>query len=145
MENRHLIFISHASEDRNVAYRTVDALESEDIKCWIAPRDISGGERFVNSIMDAIRQCELFIVLISRNSNRAPYVKSETASAFENNKRLLPIRIEDVEPDEELRFYIGGHHWIESWNKPSEIYLFDIVKEVNNLLYYERDIIIDSG
>ena len=52
MENKPLIFISHASEDRNIAFRTVEALENENIKCWIAPRDIPGGHNHARHVCD---------------------------------------------------------------------------------------------
>jgi hypothetical protein len=134
MISNHVAFISYASEDKNIAFRTVNALEKENIKCWITPRDVSGGELFVDSIMQAIKQCELLIVLISKYSNISRFVRREVGTAFDNDKVLVPIRVENIEPEGELKFYLGDHHWIEIWDKPGELYLFEILQEVKKLI-----------
>ncbi|MHA1991243.1 MAG: toll/interleukin-1 receptor domain-containing protein [Candidatus Hodarchaeales archaeon] len=132
MINNHLVFLSYATEDKKLAFKTVNALEKENIKCWIAPRDVSGGELFVDSIMEAIFQCELLIVLISKYSNISRFVRREVGTAFENDKILMPIRVENIEPAKKLNFYLGDHHWLDIWDKPIDFYLIEIVQEVRN-------------
>jgi hypothetical protein len=50
----HDVFISHASDDREVALKVCARLEEEQIKCWIAPRDIVAGRNWSETIMDAL-------------------------------------------------------------------------------------------
>jgi hypothetical protein len=41
-------FISYASQDATVANAVVAALERRDVRCWIAPRDVTPGEFYAD-------------------------------------------------------------------------------------------------
>lgn len=46
--------MSCASQDAAVANSVVEALEGQDIRCWIAPRDVTPGEFYAGVIVHAI-------------------------------------------------------------------------------------------
>lgn len=48
------IFISHSSQDKDIADRVLSYLESNDQCCWIAPRDIPPGADWADSLIDGI-------------------------------------------------------------------------------------------
>ena len=51
----HDVFISYSKNDKATADAVCHALEADGIRCWVAPRDVSPGLSWKQSIVDAIR------------------------------------------------------------------------------------------
>jgi hypothetical protein len=113
----HDVFISYASEDKEVAERVCRALEEQDIPCWIAPRDIPFGVDYEEAIVDAISASPLLVLILSASSNRSPYVRREIQSACAENSatQIIPFRIEDIPYSKTLRFYLGSTQWLDAY------------------------------
>ena len=82
----HDIFISYAKEDASVADAICSHLEKEGIRCWIAPRNISPGEKYATAIIHAIEKAKIFVVVFSRNSDQSAHVRTEIERAFNREK-----------------------------------------------------------
>ena len=50
---------------------------------------------------------------VTEASNKSPYVFREMNSATNHKKRIIPIRINGVNPCRTIEFYIGANNWIE--------------------------------
>ena len=92
----HDIFISHSTQDREAANLMCAELEENGHSCWIAPRDIAGGEAWDEAIVRGLDNARMVLLVFSQVSNESPHVKREILRAIEKNKALLPVRIEDV-------------------------------------------------
>ena len=57
------VFISYSSQDKPTADAACAALESANIRCWIAPRDIDPGRDYAESIIDAIESARVFVLI----------------------------------------------------------------------------------
>jgi hypothetical protein len=55
------VFTRHSAKDKAIADAICHQLESEGIKCWIAPRDIEPGSKWTEAIMHGIEKCRAFI------------------------------------------------------------------------------------
>ena len=62
------VFLSYASEDREVVRRTVDGLESVGLDVWFDQRAIESGDDWDREIRRNIKNCSLFLPFISRHS-----------------------------------------------------------------------------
>ena len=62
------IFISYSTADKNIADNICAKLEQDEIKCWIAPRNISPGEEYAAGIVRGIDNCKCMIVVFSEAS-----------------------------------------------------------------------------
>ncbi len=51
----HDVFISYSSKDKSIADAVCSILEKEQMRCWIAPRDITPGVPFAEAIIDNIK------------------------------------------------------------------------------------------
>ena len=71
------VFISHSSNDAETANKICDLLESNGVQCWIAPRDISYGSAFGESIDYAFRECTDALFLLSSASLKSKQVEHE--------------------------------------------------------------------
>jgi hypothetical protein len=58
----HDVFVSYSSQDKTAANAVCAVLEQNGIRCWIAPRDITPGERWGAAIVGAIN-CARAMVL----------------------------------------------------------------------------------
>jgi hypothetical protein len=111
--SKPLIFVSHASGDRENAEALVAEIEASGIRCWIAPRDIPFGLNFGAAIIDAIESTQVFVFLLSASANRSVHVANEIERAVHYQKHLVPIRIEDVKPSREIEFFVSRPHWVD--------------------------------
>src|ERR1700756_681330 len=67
-------FISYASHDAAVATALVETLERAEVKCWIAPRDVTAGALYADAIVRAISGARVFILVLSENSIDSSHV-----------------------------------------------------------------------
>jgi hypothetical protein len=126
----HEVFISYSSKDRDVADAACAALELKGISCWIAPRDILPGGDWSASIVHAIAQARIFVLVFSANANTSPQIKREVERAVNRGIAVIPVRVEDVRPSEALEYFISTPHWLDAFPPPVEphlAYLSDVV------------------
>ena len=107
------LFFCHASEDAEVASALAEMLESHSHTCWIAPRDVSPSGNYARAIVAAIRECGVFVVLLSRRSAASPHVQREIEYAVSGEKPLLVLRAEQFELPDELRYYLATTQWLD--------------------------------
>jgi len=108
------VFISYASEDEWAAKRICSALEPEGLSCWMAPRDVPPGSDWVQSIMSAISESRLLLLVLSNASNASGHVLREVERGVHRNLPVLPVRIDGTEPDGNLAYFVSGSHWFDA-------------------------------
>lgn len=142
----HEVFISHASEDREVADKVCGALESGGIKCWIAPRDIPFGATYEAAIVRAIYSSRLVVLILSAHSNESLHVEREIQSACADNfqKPIVPVRIGDFNYSKVLLYYLGSAQWLDASTPPLEQHLGRLVEHVRASLSLAGDAAQDT-
>jgi hypothetical protein len=101
------VFISYSTKDAAAAKAACAALETAKIRCWLAPRDIVVGARWGASIVRAINQCRIMVLIFSGNANASAQVYREVDRAFSQGKAVIPLRIQDIRPSDELALLPG--------------------------------------
>lgn len=107
------VFVSHSTEDAVIARQVADALRAAGLGVWIAPDSIRPGEAYNEAIVAGLRACDTLAVLVSRASNTSKHVAREVGLADGHGKRIIPIRIEAVEPSDGLTYYLSMPQWVE--------------------------------
>jgi hypothetical protein len=130
----HDVFISYPHQEKATADAVCARLENEDIRCWIAPRDIAPSVEWAEAIIDGIDQCRVMVLIFSSHANLSKQVRREVQQAFEEEKPVIPFRIEDIKPAKALRFYIRGVHWLDALTPPLEQHLEKLSASVASLL-----------
>jgi hypothetical protein len=115
-----LIFLSYSSRDKLVADAICSRLENQGIRCWIAPRDVNPGADYSTQIAEALEQSTAMVMVFSSGSNASRHVKSEIDRAFSLDKVIIPFRVEQVEIDKGLAYYLSKTHWLDALTKPLE-------------------------
>ena len=121
------IFVSYASQDRDVAFRIVGFLEQQGITCWVAPRDVPPGVEYGQAIISGIEQSRALVLILSDQSNDSMFVRKEVERAVSKTKPVLPVRIREVTPSGSLEYFISSAQWVDAWKSPMEQHLLPLV------------------
>jgi hypothetical protein len=114
------IFITYSSKDQKVARTICTALESRGLACWISSRNVKPGQNYQEQIVRAIRGARVMALVFTANANNSNEIKKELALASQNNLVVIPVRIEDVAPNEAFAYEFATRQWIdlfEDWEK----------------------------
>ncbi|PXY02537.1 hypothetical protein DF185_00130 [Marinifilum breve] len=132
MHKQYDIFISHSSKDKKVADSMCHFLESKSVKCWIAPRDVGPGLDYSAEIVRGIRNCRVFVLIISEKSNQSDDVNTELSLAYKNKLLIIPYKIEDVFLNENMYYFLGAKHCIDASPNPDKSLgkLYDQIQRV---------------
>lgn len=130
----HDAFISYASEDKSAADTARAALEAQGISCWIAPRDVLPGEDETEAILKAIDTSVVVVLCLSSAANASKLVTQQAARAFNKNIPIVPLRIEDVEPSNALKLFLGSQEPVDAYTPPLEAHLGALAEIVGSFL-----------
>ncbi len=114
------IFITYSSKDQKVARTICTALENRGLVCWISARNVKPGQNYQEQIVRAIRAARVMVLVFTSNANNSNEIKKELALASQNNLVVIPVRIEDVAPNEAFAYEFATRQWIdlfEDWEK----------------------------
>jgi hypothetical protein len=89
-------FISYATEDCQFAEKLYEDLRKHGVHCWFAPRDVRGGKKLHEEILQAIRASDRLLLIVSDHSMKSEWVRAEVAFASEIQKKerrdvLFPV------------------------------------------------------
>jgi TolB-like protein/Flp pilus assembly protein TadD len=99
------VFLSYASQDAGAAKRICDALRAAGIEVWFDQSELRGGDAWDRKIRQEIRDCALFVPVISAHSDarREGYFRREWRLAVERagdmSERvafLVPVVVDDT-------------------------------------------------
>ena len=130
----HDVFISHSAKDKATADAVCAMLESEGIRCWIAPRDVLASMEWGEAIIDAIEQCRIMVLVFTANANASPQIRREIERAVNHGVAILPLRMEDVLPVKSLEYFIGNVHWLDALTPPLEAHLKNLAGTIKIVL-----------
>lgn len=98
-----MIFISHTSSDKKFVDKLVHDLSSWKFDLWYSTWEIKAGESIVEKVQSALRESDCLIVVLSKKSCSAPWVKTEVNSYLfreisSRKGRIVPVLIEECDP-----------------------------------------------
>jgi hypothetical protein len=117
------VFISYSSIDQKIAETICEALESRSCPCWISCRNVGPGENFQEAIVRAIRSAKLMILVFTSNANNSDEIKKEIVLAGQHRVTVIPVRVEDVAPNDALAYEFATRQWIDlfkDWERQIE-------------------------
>ena len=110
----HDVFISYASQDKQTADAVCATMETNAIRCWIAPRDVVPGKAWAGSITEAMTESRVMVLVFSANANESEQISREVNLAANHSVPIIPFRIEDVKPSKALEYFISPSHWLDA-------------------------------
>lgn len=132
------VFISHHTKTcLEVTEAICNKLENLGIRVWYAPRDTV--DSYARSIVNAINQCHVFILILNKASSFSEDVLNEINIAVERIRNgekisILPFHITDEEISNDAKYYIGRMHWIDAITPPMQDRIYELASKVCYLL-----------
>ena len=132
------VFISYEHKSKSIADSIVSSFEQDKIRCWYAPRDVIGD--YATSIVDAIENASVFILVLSGESSNSPHVLNEVEMAYKKNIEqsqaitIVPFKVSNDELSRAMEYYIKRIHWIDATTSDLEAAIADLKKKVKRVL-----------
>jgi len=121
------VFISFSSANKSLADDMLEYLEANSIPCFIAHRDISVSDDYPEKIIEAVENCEVLVFLLTQKSNVSRNVLSEIERAFQNQKRVIVFRVENIKLSKNLEFFLSTNQWLEAHELRASNYFGQLV------------------
>lgn len=125
--NRKNVFISHSSKDILYVQGIIAILNELGISYWKAPEMIQAGSSYAKEIPKAIRECDIFLIMLSKASQQSIWVEKELDSAINNRKIIIPIIVDNEPLNDIYKFYLNNVQMISYGLEKEEI--INLLKE----------------
>ncbi len=103
-------FISYSQQDEAFVKKLYRRLSEFIVPVWYAPHALVGGKKIVEQIEDAIEKYDRLLLILSNDSMRSEWVKSEVRRALQKERQtkqrtLFPIRLVNFEELKNWRLF----------------------------------------
>lgn len=116
----HDVFISYSHKDKAVADAICARLERDGVRCWYAPRDIVPGADWAASIIEALKDTKVMVLVFTDFSNSSKQVMREVNNAVSNGVTIVPFKLTESLPTEGMQYYLSTVHWLDAMSLPLE-------------------------
>jgi beta-lactam-binding protein with PASTA domain len=130
----HDVLISYSTHDKLQADAICNRLESQGIRCWIAPRDVPLGTEYADSIVQAIESAQVMVLIYSTHADESHQVRREVERAVSNGITIIPVRIENRAMSDAFQYYVGSMHWLDAITPPFEQHIDKLAHDLKALL-----------
>jgi tetratricopeptide (TPR) repeat protein len=125
------VFLSYASQDTEAARRIAEALRAAGVEVWFDQSELRGGDAWDQKIRRQIKECALFVPVISANTQSRPegYFRLEWRLAEQRTHLMgrhrafvLPVCVDstsDVDADVPDAFSVVQWTWVSSGDAAS--------------------------
>jgi len=96
-------FLSYSRANKDFAIKLAKELKSEGFHIWLDQLDIPAGARWDREVEKALKESEIFMIILTPASVDSENVLDEIGYAIDNRKRFLPVLLENCEVPFRLR------------------------------------------
>ena len=107
------VFLSYASQDAVTANTVCQFLESHDVLCWLAPRDVKPGAQYADAIVRAINEAKAVVLVLSGSAVGSDHVAREVERAASKHKSIIAFRIDSAGLNPGLEYFLSNSQWID--------------------------------
>lgn len=146
MEYQYDVFISYSRRDYvdenknvipgNAVSKIKECLKRANITYWFDTEDIKNSDAFAERIETNMEKSRMLLFISSKNSNASKWTRREISLANDNNKKILPLKIDDSKFGSGIGFILAGINYQEYFVNP-ELALETLVRDILDI---KRDI-----
>lgn len=92
----HSVFISYSRRESPFVDVLLEALEEEGVDAWVDYHSLIPARPWLDQILEGIRQTDVFLLVVSKESMASANVRSEYQYALEQKKRIILVIFEAV-------------------------------------------------
>lgn len=109
------LFVSYSHRDVDKVYPILDALYDKKYRLWY-DESCENGNDFREELRQRIEESEAVLLFVSEHSMASPFCGMEVIVARENNKRLYPIYLDNVDVPPAFQILLANTHHSTSDN-----------------------------
>jgi hypothetical protein len=102
-EHQRRAFISYSRINKDFATKFAKGLRAAGFSVWFDLLDIPPGSRWDDEVEKALRECSVFLVILTPASIASENVKDEIGYAIDHGKHILPVLLQDCDVPLRLR------------------------------------------
>lgn len=126
-----MVFISYSTKNQEIANKINSTLKNSGFKTWFAQESVLAGQSYAKDIVNAIRSSSCLLLLYSTDSDSSVHVQKELDLALKYQKKIYPLRVENIEPKEAMEYFLSGSQYIDIFN--------DFNLEFNKFIEYLKE------
>ena len=96
------LFVSYSRKDSVAARKLIESFKSMGEEVWVDWESIPPAVDWLEQIFRGIEEADAFIFMVSPDSIISEVCKVELGRAVQNNKRIIPIVLRDVKPQDTI-------------------------------------------
>jgi hypothetical protein len=109
------VFVSYSTKDIPDVNALRTALQFPEVQCFVSEYAVAAGAPLAPTIQAFIQNCDLFILIWSKNAAASEWVPQEIGIAHGRNKPILPFVLE---PNVSLPGFISGLRYVAAYQNP---------------------------
>ena len=125
------IFVSYSRLDAPHATAIVQDLEEYGHNVWLDQHDLVGGQLWWSELLEQIRQCDVYLPVLSNNFLDSEPCQQELNYAVNLGRPMLPVFIEAVS-NTRIVPQVAQSHWLD-YREPSKRAALQLVKAIDNV------------
>ena len=135
------IFFSYSRRDGDFVDQLSGDLESRGIDVWIDRGDIFAGDTtWRQQIVEAIKSCSVFFIVLSPNSFGSNNVNRELTLAERHNKTIIPIFYKSAEIPNSMAYQLAGLQQLDFSTGDYDENLLSLLNALTRLGFSIREI-----
>lgn len=111
------VVISYSTKDIQFVEQVQQMLVSTSIDVFVAERSVLPGQSLSSEIISAIKSCDLFVLLWSKNSQSSEWVPHEIGIAKAAERKIIPLMLE---PSLEPPVFIRDIKYLSVYDDPEK-------------------------
>lgn len=140
------IFISYSDWDNDVVQQLKLSLENKGMGYWLAPFNIEKDNNWAESIIKAINNSLIFVLILSEHSNTSKQVLRDVERAVGREMLIIIFEIDKVTLSKSLEYFIGDNYWYDATKQTLEKNVNEFSEILLNLIKnLKKDIKIDKS
>lgn len=134
-----MVFLCCATEDAAAGEAVRASLEGNGLKCFLQNPGLAPAQSSANRISEAIREAELFLLILSQQSNRSPDVRQQLETAAHFKLPVVTFRIEPAQPDDDLSYFLWEKHSVDGFEGRLDAHIPALLQQIQALLKSEEE------
>jgi serine/threonine-protein kinase len=128
------VFISYSRKDETFIKQLYGVLTSRGLSAWYDRFDIPVGSQWATEIVEGIKNCRVFLLVLSPDSAASPNVRKEVDLAQRYNKQIVPLIWRATDIPVAMEYQLAGIQWMEFKEDASADKFSQLAAVLNRLL-----------
>ena len=107
------VFISYSRRDEDFIKQLYQKLIDSGISTWYDRKNIEVGNQWAADIVLGIKECKIFVLVVSPDSTASVNVRKEVDLAMRYQKQIVPLIWRPTDIPVAMEYQLAGIQWIE--------------------------------